>query len=366
MENLRTALKVLSILFFFLLCSWGKQENPPTFNLESDFETLMGKGGERWQFIQTKEDFQNLDFFKKIYLAHLPLLKQQAGERHIPKVIHFIWIGPKPFPRESVENVRSWIAHHPDWKVKFWTDRDRPLPHPDMICERIQDFHFDKLEKLYLSSDNYGEKSDLLRLEILFKEGGVYVDHDVKCLKNFDELGALDLYCGMELPYKTCLSTSVLPTNNLIGSKRGHPILQSTMDWLLAHWDELERDYPGKDRDSLINRVAHRTFYSFGYSFKQCANQAGNQDIALPAYFFNAPDDRSALFARHQYAGEWFENESAFEKMARKRLMMLSKKTNLLLLIVGMLGGLNLLALLFWLIWVLNKKFFAQQVAQRK
>lgn len=304
----------------------------------------MGKGHERWQYIQTREDFENLAFFKKSYSEQIGLLQEKRAAL-IPKVLHFIWVGPKPFPRESIENIRTFIAHHSDWTLKFWTDRERPLPHPAMEKHLVQDFAFQKLGALYSQAANYGEKSDLLRLEILFQEGGVYVDHDVKCLKSLNSLGVFDFYCGMELPYKTCLSSSVLPTNNLIGSRRGHPILAGSMQWLLENWEKIEREYPGNDRDCLINRVAHRTFLSFGESFKKHAGQQGSHDIALPAFFFNAPDESLALFARHLYAGKWFEGESEFEKVVKKRLMMLSKKTNKLLLASCVIVGLNVLVL---------------------
>jgi hypothetical protein len=345
MENCRIALRFLLLLLLF---GCSKQQTSKQITLSSDFETLMGKGHERWQYIQTQEDFANLAFFKRNYTEHIPLLGH--GASHIPKTLHFIWIGPKPFPRESIENIRTWVAHHPDWTLKFWTDRSRPLPHPAMEPVLIAESDLPNLYPLYLQSSNYGEKSDLLRLEILFREGGVYVDHDVKCFKSFDRFNCFDFYCGMELPYKTCLSSSVLPTNNLVGSRKEHPILRTCMQWLLGHWEEIESDYPGSDRDSLINRVAHRTFFAFGHSFKEVAGQNGSHDIALPAFFFNAPDEQSALFARHQYAGKWFEPESEFEKVVKKRLMMLSKKTNKLLLFSAVLLGLNLLllALLLW------------------
>jgi hypothetical protein len=95
----------------------------------------------------------------------------------------------------------------------------------------------------------------------------------------------------------------------------------------------------------VLNRVLHRTFWLFAEAFKTVNNQSGNRDIVLPAYFFDAPKEELALYARHQYAGSWHETETAFEKMVRQRLMLLSKKINLLLLIIGVLGGLNLISL---------------------
>lgn len=340
---------VLILCIFCAACSKKESLKKPS----NDFESLMGKDLPAWEYVQTKDDFENLAFFKNVFEKNLVFLNQAQQESRIPKVIHFIWIGPKPFPRESIENVRTWVAHHPDWTMKFWTDRERPLPHPSMQKIMIQNFKFLELGKFYNLSDNYAEKSDILRMEILHQEGGVYADHDVKCLKSFDTLNAaFDLYCGMEVPYKTALYSTVLPTNNILGSKPQHLILKHCMDWLAANWDQLEKDYPGQDRDSVINRISHRTFFVLGEMFKKYANLEGNRDIALPSYYFNSPKVEWAIYSQHQYKGTWFEGESKFEKMARERLMMLSKKTNKLFLVLAVMSGLNLMgfvAILFHL-----------------
>lgn len=332
---------VILLLPFLLGCS--KKEDKEN---KADFETLMGRNFPAWKYIQTPEDFENLNYFKAVYERNIPFLQMKSTMLHVPKVIHFIWIGPKPFPRESIENVRSWVAKHPDWKIKFWTDRDRPLPHKQMELARVQDLKFLHLHDCYLKSDNYAEKSDLLRYEILYQEGGIYIDHDVKCFQSFEPLcRAYDFYCGMEMPYQTSLSTTVLPTNNLIGSRPGHPILKSSMEWLEREWDRIEQEYPGKDRDSVINRVSHRTFLVLGETFKMLANKEGNRDIALPTYYFNAPEDKYAIFSRHLYKGTWFENESQFEKTVRERLMKISKKTNKILLAFGAFSFVNIVGL---------------------
>jgi hypothetical protein len=337
-------MKRILILFAFFPLFFGCSKKNEDKKIGSDFENLMGKGFPRWEYVQTPEDFENLHFFKEIYNKNFPLMTIKSALFRIPKVIHFIWIGPKPFPRESIENVRSWIARHPDWSCKFWTDRMRVLPHPKMQLCLIQDLKFLKLYDCYKKSDNYGEKSDILRYEILYQEGGIYVDHDVKCFKSFEPLNrAYDLYCGMEMPYKTCLSSSVLPTNNIVAARPGHPILKRCMEWLAEKWDQIESDYPGKDRDSVINRTAHRTFLALGESFKLLADKDGNHDIAFPAFYFNAPDDKLAIYSRHLYEGTWFENESAFEKLVRERLVKITKKTNNILLFFGVMSFINVI-----------------------
>jgi len=314
--------------------------------ISDDFESLTGKGLPAWDYIQTKEDVAHLHFFKQMFERRKPLLGAAAERSFIPKVAHFIWIGPRPFPRESVENIRTWMAKNPDWTFYFWTDRQRPLPVPGMKVRMVQDLVFLKLRECFAKSDSYGEKSDLLRYEILYNEGGVYIDHDVKCFKSFDILNnAYDFYCGIDMPYTSSLPSCIFPTNNLIGSKQGHPILLRCMEMLHEKWDQIGEQYPGLDREAVLNRVLHRTFWSFGEAIKEVSNQGDNKDIVFPAYYFDAPKEELAIFARHQYAGSWHETESAFEKMVRQRLMILTKKNNQMMLLFAVFAGLNICAL---------------------
>ena len=232
-----TCLSVSSLFF-------GTKKSSPSLSKSAseDFEALMGKGTSRWEFVQTKEDFENLHFFKKLFDTRKTLFKEvQTHNFRIPKVLHFVWLGPKSFPRESVENVRSWMAKHPDWTIKFWTDKERPLPCPGMELKLVRDFEFLMLDKCYQKSDNWAEKSDVLRYEILYQEGGVYADHDVKCFKAFDSLNhAYDFYCGMDMPYQSSLPSCVFPTNNLIGIAPGHPILKTCMQSLKLNGTRLK------------------------------------------------------------------------------------------------------------------------------
>jgi hypothetical protein len=104
----------------------------------------------------------------------------------------------------------------------------------------------------------------------------------------------------------------------------------------------------------VINRVTHRTFLVLGESFKLLANKEGNRDIALPTYYFNAKDDKQAIFSRHLYQGTWFENETEFEKLVRERLIKITKKTNKILLFFGVFSLLNIVG--FTLLFVKYRK----------
>lgn len=324
---------------------------------EATFETLSGQALPQWSYVQTRADWEQLSYFKRIYEARVGLLSSALGQNRIPQTIHFIWLGPRPFPLKSVDNIKSWMALHPDWTFCFWTDRPRPAPVPGMRIRNTDAFSFILLGDCFQKTTCFAEQSDVLRYEILYQEGGVYVDHDVKCLKPFDRFNAAyDFYCGMDLPNTTSLPTAVLVTNNLIGARPNHPILLECMEQLNQQWDALEADYPGEDRDSVVKRVSHRTFWLFGAAVRAKNNLYSNCDIIFPAYYFDAPTEPLSLFAHHQYAGTWHETETPFEQMVRKRLVHLAKKNNLTLLLIATTSILHLSALALVFLYLKKKR----------
>ena len=334
-----------------LFCSLGVSCDSKKKNLdETSFSYLMGKELSLWQFVKTREDHQNLELLGAVYEKNELCKAALQKESSIPKTIHFIWVGPRSFPDTSIKNVVSWIENNPGFKCKFWTDRVRPLPHPSAQLQLVTDFNFHFFEKEFEESDNYAEKSDLLRYEILYEQGGIYVDHDVECFKSFKEISSkYDLFCGIEPPHKPVMSSSVSICNNLIGARSHHPVLKETIDQVLDRWERVKTMFHGSDNQSTIYRIAHRTFSPFDESFKAKANHEGNCDIAFPAAFFNKIEGRFGLYSHHFYDSTWFDSEPAFEKLTRRRLVKICKKNNQILLFNALILGMNLFLLVFLL-----------------
>jgi hypothetical protein len=117
--------------------------------------------------------------------------------------------------------------------------------------------------------------------------------------------------------------------------------MQQCIDSVSADWERLTEDYPGTDADARLNRTLHRTFQPFGEAIKSCHNRQDNHDIVFPAYYFDAPCRELALYARHTYAGVWQDGQTPFEKTTKERLMYLSKKSNRILLAIGVLATFN-------------------------
>jgi mannosyltransferase OCH1-like enzyme len=100
----------------------------------------------------------------------------------IPRIIHQIWLGPNPLPEQDAAFVETWKRQHPSWEHRLWTEDNLP----DDVRPEIRD-------RLRIPA----ERSDLLRLEVVARHGGVYIDTDFECLQPLDPwLEGVDLFAA--------------------------------------------------------------------------------------------------------------------------------------------------------------------------
>lgn len=125
----------------------------------------------------------------------------------IPKKIHLIWLG-SPLPEKFKQLVDRIKEVNFDYEVIEWTD--------DNINFELTN------QKLFDSTTNMGSKSDILRMEILYRCGGIYMDHDFYQCKKFDDLLHYDFVIGSKFENEIW--------NGLIMSVEGNEICKSYID----------------------------------------------------------------------------------------------------------------------------------------
>jgi mannosyltransferase OCH1-like enzyme len=131
----------------------------------------------------------------------------------IPRTFHRIWLGREPLPTVYAEYGDTWLRHNQGWELRLWTDENLP----DLERAEVLD-----------QSRIAAERADILRYELLWRFGGVYVDTDFECLRPIEALIAgLDFFTAY---LKRGTSKTPARVNNaLIGSVPGHPILRRAM-----------------------------------------------------------------------------------------------------------------------------------------
>ncbi|MBU6446843.1 MAG: hypothetical protein KGQ49_05540, partial [Verrucomicrobia bacterium] len=188
----------------------------------------------------------------------------------IPKIIHQIWLGGQ-LPEKYRALQATWLAKHPDWEYRLWTDAD------------VQDFPFTNRER-FEKAVNVGEKADIFRYEILNVYGGLYVDTDFECVRPFDVFHhLLDFYTGILGAYADGQEVHI--GNSLIGTVPHHPIIQSCLK-------EIGRKPPGKNADE-VQAVSGPGCFRRAF-FKYC-EEGGYRNVAFPFTFFYPlpPHERS-------------------------------------------------------------------------
>lgn len=241
-----------------------------------------------------------IDLCKERYLQ---AFKEQA-EEVIPAVLHLIWLGPKPFPLESIDTIRSWMAHNPTMKIKFWTDRKRIIPMPGMEIIFIQKEHFERLYPYYEKTNNWGEKSDLLRYEILSQEGGVYADHDAFCCHSFDELRARSTHFScLEAPHSGMLGRHITVGIGIIGSTKRHPIIERTIENLISRYEAVSKMQAEFDHDLVLPR----TYFPYTLATFQLLEEHQLNGVVYPASYFYPAKGMRPLYSEHRYGVQWFE-----------------------------------------------------------
>lgn len=261
----------LVVLLLLTACGCGQKSD--TKVIDADFDTAMGKDSRVWhEMIAHAGNRERLEILKSVYESSKPSNVTSEKASKIPKCIHQIWVGPKPLPTYFWKYRRSWKEKHPDWKYQLWTDKE------------VAELDFE-LKDLYLSSTNWGEKSDILRAELLDMFGGLYVDIDCEGLKAFDELHMkYDFFAGLEPPHQgdmTQQAPHLVISDALVAARPGHPIIKEWKALIRAKWDYYGRLHPDGAKRTLL-----RTFFPFGQATVKHLADPDQVNIVFPSTYF--------------------------------------------------------------------------------
>lgn len=104
----------------------------------------------------------------------------------IPKKIHYCWFGRGKKPEKVNRCIKSWKKYLPHYEIVEWNEDNFDI---DGSIQYVKDAYRNK---------KYAFVSDYVRLYVLKKTGGIYMDTDVEVLKNFDDLLNFSSFWGFE------------------------------------------------------------------------------------------------------------------------------------------------------------------------
>jgi mannosyltransferase OCH1-like enzyme len=128
----------------------------------------------------------------------------------IPRIFHRIWLGPRPMPEEYVCYGATWKVLHEEWDLRLWTDATLP----PLINRR--EFELGK---------NAAQKADVLKYELVYRFGGIYLDTDFECLRSIEPLIAdVEAFAARE--------SDEFIAVGIFGAVPGHALLRDVVERL--------------------------------------------------------------------------------------------------------------------------------------
>lgn len=142
-------------------------------------------------------------------------------------------------PDEFAFYGQAFELYHPMWRRTDWR-RTEVLPR--LINQDL----FDRAREI-VPKDWKRFQADLLRLELLYRFGGVYVDTDVQPLRPFDELlDGTECFVAWS-PNRGPRGERVL-TQAVMGATAGHPFIKACIDGI----PEAVRRYRGRPLAQMV------------------------------------------------------------------------------------------------------------------
>lgn len=129
----------------------------------------------------------------------------------IPRTIHYCWFGGAPLCDVFSKNIETWKKNCPGYEIIRWDERNY-----DYTKNRFMNEAYKQKKWAFVS--------DCARLDIIDQYGGIYLDTDVRIVRNFD-----DLLCD-EAFYGFVKDGNLVNNGHGFGAVAGFPLIQEQLE----------------------------------------------------------------------------------------------------------------------------------------
>ena len=210
----------------------------------------------------------------------------------IPKKIHYCWFGGKPLPDLAKKCIASWKKYFPDYEIIEWNESNF-------------DIKFNKFAYQAYKEKKYAFFTDVARLYIIYKNGGIYFDIDVEVIKPFDNILDNKSFFGLE-------SIGHVNTGLGFGAEKGNSLVKKILDDYENRSFDLSNGTLNDLSCPIINSIVIKK-----YDFKLDGEyESIDGNSIYPIEFFNPKGGfgGEAKFTKktcsiHHYDGSWLSKE---------------------------------------------------------
>lgn len=136
---------------------------------------------------------------------------RMTDSKKIPSKIHYCWFGGKEKPEKYKKLIEEWHVINPDFEIIEWNEDNYDVKKNVYMKEAYE-------------AEKWGFVPDYARLDILYNEGGIYLDTDIKVIKRLDDL----LYSNGFMVIDSDLHVNV---GSGMGAAKGNALLKDFLDY---------------------------------------------------------------------------------------------------------------------------------------
>ena len=207
----------------------------------------------------------------------------------IPKIIHYVWVGGNPKPKNIQRCLKTWRKHLQDYKIIEWNEDNF-------------DIHENKYVEQAYQAKKWAFVSDYIRAKEVYEYGGIYLDTDVLVLDDLTSLLNDRAFVGFE--------NKDNPFTAVFGAEKHHPLLKD----MLAYYDDRDFTFDRADQLAGVNTVSVSDILKNKYGAKP-----NNEEQELKKGIHVYPDgvlcnpsaDSKTI---HVFTGTWMEGEKPLKR----------------------------------------------------
>lgn len=221
----------------------------------------------------------------------------------IPKIIHYIWFGGKPYSRKIQYCMDSWKKYLPDYEFMLWN-------------EDTFDVNSIPFTKQAFEHRKWAFVSDYIRLYALYKYGGWYLDTDNEICKPLAPLEDHRIVLGTD-------DDGALTA--LMGSESGHKLWDKTLNYYQS-MNFVRED--GSLNMTVNNKYIEELLSAYGFENKNERQSLSEGIEVFPDDYFHVVsfltqkhNRTKNTYAIHWHTNLWLPKTSKFKRFIREKIL---------------------------------------------
>lgn len=218
----------------------------------------------------------------------------------IPKIIHYCWFGGAPLPELAQKCIASWKKYCPDYEIKEWNEHNIDVTSVAYMYEAYK-------------AKAWGFVPDVARLQIIYNNGGIYLDTDVELIKSLDNLLEQHAFMGIEDEKYIALGLG-------FGAEATYPFVKKLLDqYQNLHFINKDGTLNKRSAPSLQKTIFEESGFN-GRNEKQEIEGA----VVYPSEYFCPLSYTTGIlnittqtYSIHHYNGSWLNEKQKAMILAR-------------------------------------------------